>query len=255
MTILYSFYSAEGIVFAADSRITRRGARGPLPAQSKVLPIPGLGESSGVIGYFGLAQVAGQPMDDWLRDVIAKYTFFNDADSFARYLIARIEGEGTPAELAEVSGFHIGTFDKRGAIVVPSFTFVRNAHTFQGGRYSNVGRFMLPDEQLLGRDLKAVPLAHVRDALRTRQKATGMPHWYRNGDVPYFGPITSLLEVALQGLVQQPKSRFCAPTSLDSWSRLARTLVASTGSLYRIYFAGVTPPVGDRVVVETVSWP
>jgi len=255
MTMLYSFYSAEGIVYAADGRITRHGAHAPLPAQRKVLPIPGLGESSGVIGYFGLAQVAGLPMDDWLRDVIAKYTFFRDADSFARYLIARIEGEATPAELGQVSGFHIGTFEKRDTVVVPTFTFVRNARSFQGGRYSNVGRFMVPEEQLLGRDLRGVPMAHIRDALRDRQRAIGMPHWYRNGDVPYFGPITSLLEAALQGLVQQPKSRFRAPASLDSWSRLASTLVASTGSLYRIYFAGVIPPVGDRVVVETVRWP
>lgn len=255
MTMLYSFYSAEGIVYAADSRITSGGAGGLLPAQRKVLPIPGLGESSGVIGYFGLAQVAGQPMDAWLRKLIAKYPAARDADSFARNLIVRVETEATPSELAEVSGFHIGTFEESDGIVVPTFTFVRNAPTFQNGHYSNVGRFMPPEEQLLGRDLLSVPAANVRDVLRARQRATGMPQWYRNGDVPYFGPITSLLEAALQSLVQQPKSRFRAPSSIDSWRRLARTLVASTGSLYRVYFAGITPPVGDRVVVEVVPWP
>jgi hypothetical protein len=67
MTMLYSFYSAEGIVYAADSRITRRGAGGPLPAQRKVLPIPGLGESSGVIGFL-----------DWPRSQAQSPSSFSD---------------------------------------------------------------------------------------------------------------------------------------------------------------------------------
>src|SRR5437016_6050906 len=74
VTMLYSFYTAEGIVYAADSRITHKGGTLPLMAQRKVLPLPGFGVSNGVIGFFGLAQVGGQAMSDWLRDIIARYT-------------------------------------------------------------------------------------------------------------------------------------------------------------------------------------
>ena len=254
--MLYSFYTAEGIVYAADSRITHRGAHAPLAAQTKVLPIPGLGESSGVIGYFGLAQVGGEPMDGWLRDVIAKYPAARDADSFARYLVVRVEGEATPAELAEVSGFHLGTFEQRDGHVVPTFTFIRNAHDFDNGSYSNVGRFIM-EEQLLGRDLhrQAIPMAKVRDVLRAHELTNGTPYWYRNGDVTNFGPIAFLLETALRGLVAQKGSGFRAPTTLDGWRRLARTLIASTGNLYGVYYAGAAAPVGGGVVVEAIPWP
>jgi hypothetical protein len=255
MTMLYSFYSAEGIVYAADSRITQVAGSAPLAQQRKVLRLSGFGSSDGVIGFFGLAQVGGQPMDRWLQDVIASYSAFRDADSFARYLAVRIEGEATQAELKEVSGFHIGTFEKREGHVVPTFTFLRNASSFKDGYYSGVGAFLPPEEQLIGRDLQGIPMSQVRDTLRSRQVAIGTPHWYRNGDVVHFGAIGSLLELALHRLVQQKGTAFRAPHSITEWTRVARTLVASTGNLYRSFYSGPVPPVGGRVLVETIPWP
>lgn len=163
MTMLYSFYAAEGIVFAADSRITHRGGKQPLDAQHKVLLLPGFGESNGVIGFFGLAQVGGRPMSNWLQDLISRDRSARDADSFARHMSERIERSATNAELKEVSGFHIGTFERRDGQVVPTFTFLRNAADFKDGVYSNVGEFLPPHEQLLGRDLKGVQALQVRD--------------------------------------------------------------------------------------------
>jgi len=253
--MLYSFYSAAGIVYAADSRITQRVGTAPLPQQRKVLRLPGFGEANGVIGFFGLAQVGGRPMDEWLSEVIENYKAFRDADSFARYLAVQIEGSATPAELAEVSGFHIGTFERRGSYIVPTFTFLRNASSFSDGYYSGVGKFLPPEEQLLGRDLQGVTVAEVRRALRSRETAIGTPHWYRNGDVVHFGAIGSLLELALHRLIQQKGSAFRAPQSIEEWSRVARNLVSATGNLYRSYYARSVPPVGGRVYVEVVPWP
>lgn len=255
MTMLYSFYAAEGIVFAADSRITHRGGKQPLDAQRKVLRLPGFGASNGVIGFFGLAQVGGRPMSKWLQDMISRYRSAREADSFARHLSQRIEDSATTAELKEVSGFHIGTFERRAGQVVPTFTFLRNAHDFKDGVYSNIGRFLQPHEQLLGRDLQAVPPGQVRYWLRQRQQQAGIPHWYRNGDVRHFGAIGTFLEIALSGLMQQPSTMFRAPASLEEWRRVARTLVSATGNLYRSYYAGTVPPVGGRVDVEAIPWP
>lgn len=255
MTMLYSFYAAEGVVYAADSRITHRQGKQPLDAQHKVLPLPGFGMSNGVIGFFGLAQVGGRPMSIWLQDVISRYGSPRDAHSFARHLSRRIESSATSAELEEVSGFHIGTFERRAGDVVPTFTFLRNAADFKDGIYSNVGKFLPPDEQLLGRDLQNVPTQLVRDWLRQRQQQVGIPHWYRNGDVRHFGAIGSLLEVALSGLMQQQGTMFKSPRTLDEWRRVARTLVSATGNLYRSYYAGAVPPVGGRVDVEAIPWP
>ena len=255
MTMLYSFYAAEGIVYAADSRITHRGGKRPLDAQRKVLPLHGFGVSNGVLGFFGLAQVRGRPMSQWLQDVISQYRSAPDADSFARHLSACLEGSATKAELKEVSGFHIGTFERRAGLVVPTFTFLRNAADFRDGVYSNVGGFLPPHEQLLGRDLQAVPPQQVRGWLRQRQQQAGIPHWYRNGDVRHFGAIGTFLEVALAGLMKQQGTKFRAPQTLEEWRRVARTLVSATGSLYRSYYAGTVPPVGGRVDVEAIPWP
>jgi len=255
MTMLYSFYAAEGIVYAADSRITHEGGTQPLKSQRKVLRLPGFGPSDGVIGFFGLAQVKGQPMAEWLSSVIAKYPAARDADTFARHLAGRIESEATAEELKQVSGFHIGTFERRGGHPVPTFTFLRNAADMKDGYYIKIGKFLPPEEQLLGRDLRGIPMAAIRQTLRLRQAQAGTPHWYRNGDVVHFGTIGSLLELALQNLVQQPGLSFRAPQSLAEWNRVARTLVASTGNLYRSYYSGAVPPVGGRVDVEAIAWP
>ena len=103
-----------------------------------------------MIGFFGLAQVGGRPMDEWLRDVIENYKAFRDADSFARYLAVQIESSATSAELSEVPGFHIGTFENRGSQIVPTFTFLRNVASLSNGSYSGVGEFLPPEEQLWG---------------------------------------------------------------------------------------------------------
>jgi hypothetical protein len=255
MTMLYSFYAAEGIVFAADSRITHDAATQPLAPQRKVLRLPGFGVSDGLIGFFGLAQVAGRPMSDWLSGVIAKYPAFRDADSFARYLAVRVEGEATARELEHVSGFHIGMFEERDGQVVPTFTFLRNGADIKDGVYVNIGRFLPPEEHLLGRDYEGIPASGIRQALRGRQTTIGTPHWYRNGDIVHFGAVGTMLELALHQLVTRNAKTFRAPRTIAEWSRVARTLVASTGNLYRSYYSDAVPPVGGRVYVEAVAWP
>jgi hypothetical protein len=129
MTMLYSLYTAEGIVFAADSRITAQGVGQPLPPQRKVLPVPQLGFAGGVIGFFGLAQVAGQPMTDWLQRVISDWPGAADAGDFARHLAGRLaaDAHARARETRRMSGFHIGTFERHEGRVVPTFLFVRNA--------------------------------------------------------------------------------------------------------------------------------
>lgn len=257
MTILYSFYSAQGIIFAADSQITARGERVARPSQPKVLPIPHLGvaREGGLIGYFGLAQVRGTPMADWLRDVIARRPMSPHVGDFSGYLVSCISQDATRRELKEACGFHIGAFEKSGSLTIPVFHFVRNIRTLRpDGTYTDVDTF-IHEEQLIARDFASVPVARVRQRLRQREQARGFPHWYRNGDLPNFGPITSLLEEAVAALVSRRVGGFRPPATADGWRMLARTMMTTVSNLYKVYQTDTAPSVGRRAVVKVINWP
>lgn len=194
MTMLYSLYTAEGIAYAADSRVVRPPSERQ-PRQRKVLTVPRLGvaDESGVIGWFGLAEVRRRPMDQWLRAVIDHWPGSADVGKFASHLIERLR-ERTAREELDVSGFHIGAFEERDGVVVPVFYFVRNMFKLNDdGTYGDIRNCYEPEEQLLGRDCKRLlgdpPMAEVKEALRRFQIERGLPVWYRNGDLPRFTPI------------------------------------------------------------------
>src|SRR5207244_2902187 len=109
---------------------------------------------------------------------------------------------------------------RREGRILPMFLFVRNARRYSTRGYSDIRLPFLITDDFVGRDVSAVPVASLRDVLRATQRARGVPAWYRNGDVPYFGTIASYVEAAITSLVQQPNSRFRAPRTLDAWRRL-----------------------------------
>jgi hypothetical protein len=79
VTLLLSFYSSYGIVFAADSAITITdqgkttrygGAADPAQnKQEKLLELKPVGLNGAVLGFFGLAAVGEKRMDTWLREI------------------------------------------------------------------------------------------------------------------------------------------------------------------------------------------
>jgi hypothetical protein len=75
MTLLVTLYTAQGIVFAADSSITIDQGSGPtrLPKQEKFLSTSRVGINGGVVGYFGLARVGTEDMDKWLRRTLDRW--------------------------------------------------------------------------------------------------------------------------------------------------------------------------------------
>ena len=93
----------------------------------------------------------------------------------------------------------------------------------------------------------------IRQHLRERQRNVGMPIWYRNGDMPVFGPITGFLEVAIAHVVRV--RGYGAPDTLSGWERMARVLVVTTSQLARALFKGKVPTIGDRARVLSVEWP
>lgn len=173
MTMLSSFYAAEGIVFAADSQITVSGqTTRALPPQQKVLRVAGVGVGSGAIGYFGLAQVGSKPLTPWLRDALRSWPGGNAA-ALGHFVTAALCADATPRELRETSGFHIGAFEQRDGVRVPVFVYARNVDIGPKG-YRNLGRFDV-HEQLLARDLRGVAPTQVARSFERGRRIMAFP--------------------------------------------------------------------------------
>lgn len=257
MTMLYSLYSSEGIIFAADSRITRPGSRGQEPPQHKVIRVSRVGVANGLIGYYGLAQIKGVPMATWLSSLIASWSGSREPEDFADFLVDRLNNEAWARERSHVSGFHFGAFRRANGHFAPMFFHIINTHGFDQmtGLHTDPGDRWRCEDHLMGRDVGrfAWNPARIRQNLRDRQRDFGMPHWYRNGDMPVFGPITGYLDVAVAHVVRV--KGYGAPTSLNGWERIAHSLVVITSQLARAYYKGVRPTIGDKPRVLSIEWP
>lgn len=146
MTLLVTLYTSRGIVFAADSSITREGHSGRerVPKQEKFLRTKRLGISGGVVGYFGLACVGDEPMDRWLRALLDAWPGSPRASDLGEHLRDELNAHVPRAHREKLaSGFHIGTFEKRDGVAVPVFQYVWNYDDLdvQSGEYSGFGDY------------------------------------------------------------------------------------------------------------------
>lgn len=257
MTMLYSLFSREGLVWAADSRITRPGSKRAEPSQRKVLRVSRVGVTDGLIGYYGLAEAGRRPMSSWLASFISAWPGSRAPEDFAVAVASGLQAVTTPAERRAVSGLHLGAFrrtiDRR---VEPVFFHIRNTYDYDlsTGRHINVGPFW-QEEQLMGRDVAALRWdpRHVRTHLGAYQREQGLPFWYRNGDIMLFGALTTALQSALMQIGRL--SNYSSPTTLGAWERVARTMVITTAQIARAYNRGRIPTIGDQARVLSVPWP
>jgi len=260
VTILYSFYASDGIVFAADRMLTRREQGKPaayvesrLP---KVIRIPKVGvhDDGGLIGYFGHAEVAGRTTS-FLRRVAEKHSNAGGSirvEPFARTLIESLPRGVRDGSVQEVLGFHIGAFEKFGRYRLPVFWFVRNCELIPPGVYVARGGWKM-EEQFLGRDMKTVQSGDVRANLRRFQNANSVPFWYRNGDLPSFTPVTDAVKAAIAVTASLPG--YGPPDGFDAWCDLARTFVYTSRNLARLTYRGGQVSIGGKADVEGLPWP
>jgi hypothetical protein len=248
VTMLLLFYSAEGIVFAAESQITARGQA--LDPQQKVLRVPSVGIGHGLMGYFGLAQVRGKPLTPWLQARFQNWRG-GSAEEFGRFLVDALRHDATSAELDEISGFHIGAFELHEGVNVPVFVYAHNCEIGENG-YEHLGDFQV-EEQLLTEYLAGVPLAEVRNAIRAHTKSRGVPFWLRNGDLRFFAPVWHGIEQAAGLIIAHHGYR--TPNALGDWESLAKTLIVTTSQLYKILYGGGAPLIGNKPKHLSLRWP
>lgn len=266
MTILFSAYTDVGIIFASDDRITERlGRTGKTrtirrKAQQKVFNVDGLGSHAkgGLLGFFGSAMVKDKQMDDWLREAMPQCRRNAETSEFAADLRDALKSAPFESNQRSATGFHVGAFEKRDGVQVPVFHFVTNIHDMQDGYYTKLGDFFA-EEQLLSRDLRGLESRHIQSALRVFEWENGYPRWYRNGDVPFHGPVTTYLMAAIAHVVNGDRARkrgdYQVPATLDGWAAYVTTLVETTIGVASLLFVKGEPRIGGTPTVKVLDWP
>ena len=262
MTILYSLYTPGGIVFSADTIITRqpRGQRREFVASRdpKVIRIPRLGEhrQGAVIGYYGLAQVGDRGMPEFLRESVRDWPGSRTLDEFAAYLVERFQREARAIHLrTQIFGFHLGGFERFEGYLCPAFYYIRNGEANEDtGRYELFGRSEIrSEEQLMRRTLADWQPHQARRALQHFQRENGIPMWFRNGDLGTMAGPTQAVELAAKYLADQRD--FGWPLNTRRWADFAETMVDTTASLAQAMYRGGAPTIGGRAVSVDLPWP
>jgi hypothetical protein len=260
VTLLVSLYTSRGIVFAADSQITVEAQPGAgtqrLEPQTKLQRVRrlGIGRAGGVVGYFGLAEMNRQPMDDWLRERIDRFSGSRTVEDFAVYLRNELADATTKRERHVVSGFHIGAFEKRGGVAVPVFHFLRNTSEFDDttGVHSKFVDYWT-EEHFPKHYAPGVAPAAIRSALRDHELKERFPFWLRNGDLGIAGRTWHGLQEAVVGLAALP--HFGPVCDLNGFEELAKALVTTTSRLYALLYRGGAPLIGGRTLLRAIPWP
>jgi len=116
MTLLVTFYSSSGVVFAADSAITidRGTGAARVRKEEKILRARQVGLNGGWVGYFGLADVGQEPMHEWLRRKIDRWRGSQQVADLGDYLRDQLNNAVPRAHRTRYpSGLHIGAFETR----------------------------------------------------------------------------------------------------------------------------------------------
>lgn len=208
MTILFTDITRFGIVFAADSLLTRKGK--PDSRRRKILEVPYL---QAVIGYFGLAQVRTKYMDDWLRKFINDNHDAVSLEEFAHRLGAQLDTDMPRTISDRRLGMHIAGYMTQDDVTIPSFWFVRNIqHLDTAGRYHGVSDKFQVSEEIRGHHYK-----HMSPSELSGWLEKGNIIFFRNGVlVPTTFVSDGLHNLFKKGIWRQPGFR--PPQSLKEYA-------------------------------------
>jgi hypothetical protein len=263
VTILYSVYTGEGLIWAADRVVLSEQPGGGYAIESmnhrKIFRVPSLGDHNqgGLVGHFGQARVGNSLMSAWLPGRINTFAGSANVADFAVHVVERYTLATTLDQRRRPCGFHIGGFERRNGIRVPVFYFARNAELNDvTGRYEHLHtdwRFEI-HEQCLSTLTQAFPPAGIREGLRAAiVAALGTPMWYRNGDVPGFANTVDALEAGIRGMLAQ-RPGYSVPATLPRWERLAKLFVIVATASTAIYYVGGPPRLGGAADTLGLPW-
>ena|ERR1022692_2852246 len=266
VTLLLSFYSSSGIVFAADSAITQSTANKAAVRkgkQRKLLKVSTVGVNGAIVGFFGLAVVGTEPMDTWLARKLRAWAGGKTAAELGDYLRDELSREVPDVHrLNNASGLHIGAFERRGQIAVPVMQYVTNIYHLDTitGVYSDFREYRseehFPSHPSPESSWTLYPANQLRRHLQEYERGHGFPHWFRNGDLAFSARPWEGLRDAVNSLRGDLRHRgLKSPEDLRLWSALAKTIVTTVGDLYGILGTQGAPLIEGPYVTESLAWP
>lgn len=268
MSILVVQALKEGIIFGADRNITTTSVRQMNEGQMiytvcgqsqrrKVLRWP---NNKALIGYVGVASLAGMPTDEWLYDFIGRNLSFTDFRELTTRLRDEVqaqrvidEGEGK----AEGLIIHLAGFEEREQIQVPVIWFITNCHRLdpvQG--YTDIKKdFGVSEELWQTRYIGASTPQNIRNFLG--QKASEFsPFWFHQGfDLGVFNTLTFFLNESFRLLIKSRPNNLSFPTSLDEWGRHLSMSILTYGAYFQSFFGPSEQYVGGGVDIVSLPWP
>jgi hypothetical protein len=265
MTLLVTFYSSSGIVFAADSAITIDHGRGAarVRKEEKILRARQVGVNGGWVGYFGLADVAEEPMHEWLRRTVDRWPGSRQVAALGDYLCDQLNDAVPRAHRARYpSGLHIGAFEARDGVPVPVLQYVTNIYGLdeRTGAYSDFRKYSSgehfpahPDPQ---KSWAHVPTRELKTRLREFERANGPPVWFRNGQLAFSARAWHGLTWAIGDITRNLGGQgFRLPSDLRGWELLADAMVRTNGRLYALLMSRGEPTIEGPFLKRSIPWP
>lgn len=255
MSILLSGYFPEGIVFVADKNatITSSTAGGIKqyvePTFTKVLSWP---RSKALIGFVGLGELAGLPLDEWLRVFIAGTREFTSIDMLAEQLRDQIQNDINKDYPSNVDCrdllliVHIGGFAVRNRISVPVMYYIYNHKGLdERGNYRESTRNFQISEEFKNNFNQWQPSSNypndVRNCIEDLSNRNNFI-WYNNG--AYIGAFNVFKSFIWQSLKEIKQAGFMAHES-GIFARIAFCKMAV--EVFSAYFTHHHIPE-DRIV-------
>ena len=246
MSILIVDFLPDGIVVAADRNVTaRRGAVQGQEQQRQVLKWP---NAAAVVGYVGLADVADEPMDDWLTRFIGRHFAFTDLAEVAHALRDEFEQARPARDQNEPVTFHLASFEPgRDVAVLPRCWYITNS-TPEGRNIPWVVREELGRREVFGQFREAE--WQGRMAKFAQDLA---PFWFHQGiDLTIFNTLGAGVKAALKALVDAGFIAF--PGQLRDWERFARFQVLTFSAYFEAYKRPYERAVGGGADVVSLPW-
>jgi len=232
MSILLVQVLPQGIIFGADRNVTltqHRLIQGENIAiqiihgqnqRPKVLRWP---NRRALVGYVGVAEIAGIPTDEWLYDFIGNHLDFPNFDALSKSLALSIEeqrrideGDLEPEPLV----IHLGGFEEQEGVQVPVIWYIRNAHRLGPSGYEDIRKEFLNSEAFWHYFPNVKP-HEIRSQLMARASEYD-PFWFHQGfDLGTFNTLEGFLKAAFKWLCEHHPS-YLLPQTLPDWERQVR---------------------------------
>jgi hypothetical protein len=269
MSVLTVLAVPAGILFGADRNVTLRSqydaGRGRTVEQvgylqrPKVLKWP---NRQAIVGYFGLARIAGQATDLWLYDFIGRNLNYQSLGDVAQSLVDDFEADIPASERrTEPLVLHLAGFDEIDGELAPVIWFIHNtAGLTDLGRYKVADRFNPPREELRAayppERFRGMKADEIRTALGARALAW-QPYWFRQGyDLAALNTLDEVTRLGMRVLVQRHPARIHDfPTTLVQWEQHLRFAVLTLGAYFDAFYAPYDRVIGGGVDVVSVAWP